>query len=68
MYSYIKSEPHLWTVGFYDPKDNWHTDSDHDSPHSAGERVAYLNGQSQSRKLPPHLEKIFQDYLKENNL
>ncbi len=48
MYSYIKSEPHLWTVGFYAPDDKWHTDSDHDSPESAGKRVAYLNGQTPS--------------------
>jgi len=44
MYVYIQSESQLWTVGFYDPKGNWHPESDHDSPQSAAERVRYLNG------------------------
>lgn len=44
MYVYIRSEPGLWTVGFYDPKGKWHSDTDHDSPEKAAERVAYLNG------------------------
>lgn len=43
-WGYIKSEPGLWTVGYYDPSGNWQSDSDHDSPHGAAERVAYLNG------------------------
>ena len=41
---YIRSEAHLFTVGFYDPKGNWHTDSDHESSESAARRVAWLNG------------------------
>ena len=44
MYVYIKSEPHLWTVGFYSPDGEWHSDSDHESEASASERVHYLNG------------------------
>jgi hypothetical protein len=44
MYVYIKSENYLWTVGFYDPKGNWHPDSDHESAESAAKRVNYLNG------------------------
>lgn len=44
MYVYIKSEQYLWTVGFYDHSGKWHSDSDHDSPQSAAERVHYLNG------------------------
>jgi hypothetical protein len=43
-YVYIKSEPGLWTVGFYDPKGRWQSDSDHDDKEDASERVAYLNG------------------------
>ncbi len=43
-YVYIKSEPQLWTVGFYDPKGEWHPDSDHDNREEAADRVAYLNG------------------------
>ena len=44
MYVYIKTEPGLWTVGFYDPEGKWQGDSDHDSPEKAAERVHYLNG------------------------
>lgn len=29
MYVYTRSEPGLWTVGFYSPDGKWHTDSDH---------------------------------------
>ena len=28
MYVYIKSEPGLWTVGFYDPNGKWIPESD----------------------------------------
>ncbi len=41
---YIKSEPGLWTVGFYDPAGNWQSDSDHNDREQAAGRVAYLNG------------------------
>ncbi|OCZ51374.1 hypothetical protein [Dehalobacter sp. TeCB1] len=44
MYVYIKSEPNLWTVGFYDPKGKWQPESDHGSPEFASRRVRYLNG------------------------
>jgi len=44
MYVYIQSESQLWTVGFYSPDGKWNTESDHDSPKQASERVAYLNG------------------------
>ena len=44
MYVYVKSEPGLWTVGFYDPKGKWVAESDHDNPRDAAERVAWLNG------------------------
>ena len=30
-YVYIKSEPGLWTVGFYKPDGTWETESDHGS-------------------------------------
>lgn len=43
-YVYIKSEPNLWTVGFYDPQGKWHSESDHSSTGEAAERVHYLNG------------------------
>lgn len=41
---YIKSEPRLWTVGFYDPNGERHPDSDHTDFEEAAKRVHYLNG------------------------
>lgn len=41
---YIKTEPSLWTVGFYDPNGKWHSDSDADSPEEAANRCHFLNG------------------------
>lgn len=52
MYVYLKSEPALWTVGFYDPAGAWHAESDHDSPQAAAARVAYLNGDRQADYQP----------------
>jgi len=44
MYVYIRSEPGLWTVGFYHPNGQWEPDSDHTSRQEAAERAHYLNG------------------------
>ena len=44
MYVYIESEHGLYTVGFYDPKGGWQSESDHDNTLDAAERVAWLNG------------------------
>jgi len=44
MYIYWKSEPELWTVGYYRPDNSRETESDHDSQESAAARVHYLNG------------------------
>lgn len=44
MYVYIRSEPQLWTVGFYDPQGEWHPESDHNEQEEAAKRVAWLNG------------------------
>jgi len=44
MYVYIKSEPNLWTVGFYTPKGEWNPESDHSTKEEAANRVRYLNG------------------------
>ena len=44
MYVYIKSEPNLWTVGFYNPKGEWVPETDHDADWKAADRVHYLNG------------------------
>jgi len=43
-YVYIKSDPGLWTVGFYDPNGKWQPESDHTSTQEAAERAAWLNG------------------------
>lgn len=44
MYTYIQSEPCLWTVGHYGPSGQWFPESDHDTPDQAAKRVVYLNG------------------------
>lgn len=44
MYVYIKSEPGLYTVGFYSPDGKWHPERDFDNPDNAAKRVAWLNG------------------------
>lgn len=43
-YVYRRSEPGLWTVGFYDPDGKFQTDSDHGVREEAAARVAFLNG------------------------
>jgi hypothetical protein len=43
-YVYIRSEPSLWTVGFYRPDGKWEPESDHSSSEDAAKRVAWLNG------------------------
>ncbi len=43
-YVYVRSEPGLWTVGYYKPDGKWDAESDHDSPDKAAERAALLNG------------------------
>ncbi len=44
IYVYIKSEQNLWTVGFYNPRGIWESESDHSTPEAAAERVHWLNG------------------------
>lgn len=48
MYVYIKSEPNLFTVGFYDPGGKWHPESDWNSRNEAADRVSFLNGSKAS--------------------
>ncbi len=43
-YVYIRSEPALWTVGFYRPDGTWEPESDHGSTEDAARRVISLNG------------------------
>lgn len=44
MYVYIKSEPNLYTVGFYKPDGKFEPESDHDDKEFAAKRVNFLNG------------------------
>lgn len=44
MFTYIKSEPGLWTVGHHDQSGQWIAESDHNSEEKAAKRVHYLNG------------------------
>lgn len=44
MYVYVRSEPSLWTVGFYAPDGKWEPESDHASSDEAARRVMWLNG------------------------
>jgi hypothetical protein len=55
-YVYIRSEPGLYTVGFYDPAGKWHADSDFPTPQEAADHTAYLNGAA--GKSDPTLEKV----------
>jgi hypothetical protein len=43
-YVYIRTEPGLWTVGFYRPDGKFEPESDHSSSEEAAGRVAWLNG------------------------
>jgi hypothetical protein len=43
-YVYIKSEPELFTVGFYKPDGKFEPESDHKSEADARDRVTELNG------------------------
>ena len=51
MYVYIRSEPGLWTVGFYKPDGKFEPDSDHTDRDMAAKRVAYLNGSGTEYQL-----------------
>lgn len=46
---YLRSEPGLWTVGFYAPGGEWHSESDHPTAREASERAAWLNGSGASQ-------------------
>ena len=43
-YVYIRSEPGLWTVGFYGPDGKFVPESDHSDGEEAARRVTWLNG------------------------
>ena len=43
-YVYMRTEPRLWTVGFFKPNGTWESESDHGNPDQAAARVIELNG------------------------
>jgi hypothetical protein len=53
MYVTRRTEPQLWTVGFFGPDGKFETDSDHDSEKSANDRAIELNGGSPSVHQAP---------------
>lgn len=58
MYIYIRSEPGLYTVGFYDPSDKWQPESDHADKEEAAKRVHYLNG-GQDQSLKQSIKELY---------
>ncbi|GEM_PF-1923604 len=56
MWVYQKTEAHLWSVGFFDPLGNWHTDSDLDDQGKAAARCNYLNGVPSEAVLPNEIK------------
>jgi len=47
MYIYLQTEKNLWTVGFYNPEDEFMPESDWGTKDEAASRVHYLNGGTQ---------------------
>lgn len=41
---YRRTEPTLWTVGFYTPAGTWEPETDHGTADEAAARVHWLNG------------------------
>jgi hypothetical protein len=41
---YKKTEPRLWTVGYYTPNGEWYPTADYGTEKEAVEQVHYLNG------------------------
>ena len=51
MYVYRRTEPQLWTTGYYEPDGTWQPDEDFSSSEEAAERVHYLNGGTKESDL-----------------
>jgi len=58
MWVYIRSEPDLWTVGFYEPNGQWHAESDYGTTTEAAARVAWLNGGGTEDGWPPDADMV----------
>lgn len=57
-YVYIRSEPNLFTVGFFRPDGEWDADSDYNTKSEAALRVAFLNGSPDFNSWTPTAENI----------
>jgi hypothetical protein len=66
-WTYLRSEPALWTVGFHDPNGTWHPDSDHGSDEAAAQRVHWLNGGSvpEQETRPEYTERTARFWIRE---
>lgn len=68
-YVYIKTEPKLWTVGFYKPDGHLEPESDHASPEAAAARAAWFNGGKSADAvnalsgLVAYIEELYHDDL-----
>lgn len=51
-FTFMRTEPTLWTTGFYRPDGKWEPDADHGSPDEAAGRVHWLNGGCDARCAP----------------
>jgi len=51
MYVYIKSEPQLWTVGFYTPDGKWVPEDDYECRDDAAEPLAFLLANQDGERL-----------------
>ena len=76
-YVYVKSEPGLWTTGFYKPDGEWEPEQDCSSADEAARRVAWLNGgpapakqrrivDQSARPVDPKFEEFRAAYPKRN--
>ncbi len=60
---YIRSEPQLWTVGFYRPDGTFEPDKDFPSADEAAKRVHWLNGGKNAELTDHTLEKYIEVIL-----
>jgi hypothetical protein len=44
LFTYVRSEPELWTIGSLGPDGKWAPESDHGTAEEAARRCAWLNG------------------------
>lgn len=66
-YVYIKTEENLWTVGFYDPKGKWVSESDHNTLKSASKRVHWLMGEICTKIVTEVIEQRMEEIDAGNN-